>query len=88
MNKPLGLLTTARDDRGRKTVCDLVQNAHKDNLVPVGRLDQASTGLLLLTNETNWIHKLLHPKYVFANLVVLVRFYLVGLATPRNISFV
>ncbi|GJD08339.1 Ribosomal large subunit pseudouridine synthase B [Galdieria sulphuraria] len=62
VNKPFGLITTARDDRGRRTVCDLVKDAHKDGLVPVGRLDQASTGLLLLTNETNWIHKLLHPK--------------------------
>ncbi|EME27528.1 ribosomal large subunit pseudouridine synthase B [Galdieria sulphuraria] len=63
VNKPFGLITTARDDRGRRTVCDLVKDAHKDGLVPVGRLDQASTGLLLLTNETNWIHKLLHPKF-------------------------
>ncbi|GJQ09900.1 hypothetical protein GpartN1_g1691.t1 [Galdieria partita] len=63
VNKPFGLITTASDDRGRRTVCDLVNDAHKDGLVPVGRLDQASTGLLLLTNETNWIHKLLHPKF-------------------------
>ena len=64
LNKPFGLITTAKDDRGRRTVCDLVKDAYKDGLIPVGRLDQASTGLLLLTNETNWIHKLLHPKYV------------------------
>jgi 23S rRNA pseudouridine2605 synthase len=63
LNKPFGLITTAKDDRGRRTVCDLVKDAYKDGLIPVGRLDQASTGLLLLTNETNWIHKLLHPKF-------------------------
>eukprot|EP00871_Galdieria_phlegrea_P005296 jgi/Galph1/5768/GphlegSOOS_G4382.1 len=63
INKPLGVLSTSRDDHRRKTVCDLIPGTRQQGLVPVGRLDQASTGLLLLSNELHWFHKLLHPKY-------------------------
>lgn len=61
LNKPKGFLSTSRDDRGRKTVMDLVSNATKSRIVPVGRLDRPTTGLLLLTNDGDLAKKLTHP---------------------------
>lgn len=58
-NKPKGCVTTASDDRGRKTVFDFVDT--KKRLFPVGRLDFDSEGLLLLTNDGDLTHKLTHP---------------------------
>jgi len=54
LNKPRGLVTTARDERGRKTVYDCLEGAQVPFISPVGRLDQASEGLLLFTNDTVW----------------------------------
>lgn len=59
LNKPRGVITTARDPRGRRTVLDLVQLDQR--VVPVGRLDQDSSGALLLTNDGELMHRLLHP---------------------------
>ena len=60
LNKPRGVLSTARDDRGRTTVVDLLpQNAPR--CVPVGRLDLDSEGLMLLTNDGPLVTGLLHP---------------------------
>jgi len=61
LHKPKGVLTTARDDHDRKTVVDLVKT--KERIVPVGRLDYNTTGLLLLTNDGDMVYKLTHPKY-------------------------
>ena len=61
LNKPTGILSTARDERGRKTVVDLV-GAH-ERLYPVGRLDADSEGLVLLTNDGEWAERVLHPRY-------------------------
>jgi len=61
LHKPLGVVSTARDDRGRGTVVDLVPS--RQRLVPVGRLDINSTGLLLLTNDGELTHELTHPKF-------------------------
>ncbi len=61
LNKPKGFLSTSRDDRGRKTVMDLVSNATKSRIVPVGRLDRPTTGLLLFTNDGDLAKKLTHP---------------------------
>ena len=60
LNKPAGYLTTLSDDRGRPTVAALMP---KDvpGLVPVGRLDADTTGLLLLTNDGNLAHRVAHP---------------------------
>lgn len=58
--KPAGYITTADDEKGRKTIYDLIpENLH--NLKPVGRLDKDSTGLLILTNDGELINQLTHP---------------------------
>ncbi len=61
LNKPKGVVTTTRDERGRKTVMDLVNS--KSSIFPVGRLDLNSEGLLLLTNDGELAHRLMHPSY-------------------------
>ena len=58
--KPAGYITTADDEKGRKTIYDLLpENLH--HLKPVGRLDKDSTGLLILTNDGDLINALSHP---------------------------
>ena len=63
LNKPKNYITTMDDDRGRKTVMDLVQNATGERIYPVGRLDRMTTGLLLFTNDGDLAKKLTHPKH-------------------------
>ena len=62
LNKPRGYLSTARDDRGRKTVLDLLPDLPA-RLYPVGRLDADTEGLLLITNDGALTQGLLHPRY-------------------------
>ena len=70
MNKPRGIVTTASDEKGRKTVMDLFHEEYAKmfpgrpvpHISPVGRLDAASEGLLLFTNDTKWADTLLNPK--------------------------
>ncbi len=61
INKPKDYITTTEDDRGRKTVMDLVKKASPVNVYPVGRLDRNTTGVLLLTNDGELAQKLTHP---------------------------
>lgn len=61
LNKPKDVLTTCDDPQGRKTVMDLLPDSHK-HLKPVGRLDRASEGLLVLTNDGELANYLAHPK--------------------------
>jgi 23S rRNA pseudouridine2605 synthase len=61
LHKPAGVVTTARDPQGRRTVVDLVD--HPARVVPVGRLDADTTGALLLTNDGELAHRLAHPRY-------------------------
>ena len=61
LNKPAGVVTTARDPQGRPTVVELV--GHPRPIVPVGRLDADTTGALLLTNDGVLAHRLAHPRY-------------------------
>ncbi len=63
LNKPLSVLTTAKDDRGRKTVMDLVKGASGARIFPVGRLDYDAEGALLLTNDGDLANKLIHPRH-------------------------
>jgi len=62
LNKPAGYLSACVDDRGRKTVVDLVQDAGA-RLFPVGRLDLDTEGMLLLTNDGDFAYKCTHPKH-------------------------
>ena len=60
-HKPLGVVTTAKDDEGRKTVLDFISDSAA--LTYVGRLDVMTTGLLLLTTDGEAVHRLTHPRY-------------------------
>jgi len=61
LHKPAGVVTTASDLHGRPTVVGLV--GHERRVVPVGRLDADTTGVLLLTNDGPLAHRLMHPRY-------------------------
>ena len=61
LNKPAGVVSTARDTHGRPTVVQLVRSARR--LYPVGRLDADTTGLILLTNDGELADRLTHPRY-------------------------
>ena len=61
LNKPIGYVTTTRDQFGRDTVLDLVHV--KEKILPVGRLDMYTSGALILTNDGEFIYKVTHPKY-------------------------
>ncbi|MFW5731485.1 MAG: pseudouridine synthase [Desulfonatronovibrionaceae bacterium] len=64
LNKPPGVVTTVHDPEKRRTVMDFVPNDHKNKrLVPVGRLDFFSQGLLLLTNDGPLVHRMTHPSW-------------------------
>ncbi len=60
LNKPRGVVTTASDDKGRKTVVDLIKTDKR--IYPVGRLDYDTTGIILLTNDGELTNFLTHPK--------------------------
>lgn len=62
LNKPRGLVTTASDERGRPTVYDCLADAGLAWVAPVGRLDQASEGLLLMSNDPEWAARITEPR--------------------------
>lgn len=68
LNKPLGVITTARDESNRATVLDVLgpEGLAGHRLFPVGRLDADSTGLLLLTDDGDLAYRLTHPRYKVA----------------------
>jgi 23S rRNA pseudouridine2605 synthase len=61
LNKPAGIVSTAKDTHGRRTVVDLIDAGRR--LYPVGRLDSESTGLILLTDDGDLAHRLTHPSF-------------------------
>jgi 23S rRNA pseudouridine2605 synthase len=61
LNKPKDYITTTEDEKGRKTVLDIIKNATKEKIYPVGRLDRNTSGVLLLTNDGDLTQKLTHP---------------------------
>jgi 23S rRNA pseudouridine2605 synthase len=63
LNKPKNFITTTRDEKGRRTVMELVSGASASRLLPVGRLDRNTTGLLLFTNDGDLAKKLTHPRH-------------------------
>ena len=62
LNKPIGYVTTVKDQFSRQTVLDLVKEINT-RLVPVGRLDMYTSGALILTNDGEFVYKVTHPKY-------------------------
>ena len=63
LNKPKNFITTTSDEKGRRTVMELVSSASNARLLPVGRLDRNTMGLLLFTNDGDLTKKLTHPKH-------------------------
>ena len=76
LNKPKAVITSLSDEKGRKTVMDIVGTTIKERIYPVGRLDRDTTGLLLLTNDGDLAQKLSHPSYMVK------KFYHVSLDRP------
>lgn len=62
LNKPVGYVTTVKDEKGRSTVMDLLKDV-KEKVVPVGRLDMYTSGLLLFSNDGEFINKITHPSH-------------------------
>jgi 23S rRNA pseudouridine2605 synthase len=63
LNKPKDFVTTTDDERGRRTVMELLKGVTEERIYPVGRLDRNTTGLLLLTNDGELAQKLTHPSF-------------------------
>ena len=63
LNKPVGYVTTVKDQFDRPTVMDLVKRVIHTRVFPVGRLDYETEGLLLMTNDGDWANKVTHPKF-------------------------
>ncbi len=61
LNKPAGYITTLKDPHGRRKITDLIDISER--IVPVGRLDYDTTGVILLTNDGELAHKLMHPSF-------------------------
>ena len=61
LNKPKGVITTASDDRGRLSAAGMIKTKYR--IVPVGRLDKNTTGILILTNDGDLVNRLTHPKF-------------------------
>ncbi len=81
LHKPAGVVTTARDPQGRPTVTDLVPDDPR--VFPVGRLDRDTTGLLLLTNDGQLAHRLMHPRHGAPKTYVAE---VAGTASPRHLA--
>ncbi|MGK5443813.1 pseudouridine synthase [Micromonospora sp. URMC 105] len=82
MNKPRGVVSTMADEKGRTALNDFIGNRVEQRVYHVGRLDADSEGLLLLTNDGNLAHKLMHPSYE------VLKTYLCEVAgpIPRNLG--
>lgn len=63
LNKPRGYVSTVKDERGRKTVLELLGENFSERVYPVGRLDLNSEGLLILTNDGELTNALIHPRF-------------------------
>ena len=81
LNKPAGFLSSVTDDRGRKTIIDLVPV--QERIYPIGRLDYDSCGLILLTNDGEIYNKVIHPR---ENIDKLYRFIINGKLTHDDIE--
>ena len=81
LNKPAGIISTTDDPHGRRTVLDLLPAEYRPfQLFPVGRLDEDTTGLVLLTNDGELAYRLTHPKFEVE------KEYLVGIDGGLNVT--
>ena len=81
LNKPIGYVTTAKDQFNRDTVLDLVKV--KERLVPVGRLDMYTSGALLLSNDGDFVYKITHPKHEIDKTYTVT---LIGIVTNEEVE--
>ena len=81
LNKPIGVVTTAKDQFGRESVLDIVKV--KERVVPVGRLDMYTSGALILTNDGDFVYKLTHPKHEITKTYTVT---LVGIVTENELE--
>ena len=81
LNKPIGYVTTAKDQFNRDTALDLVKV--KERLVPVGRLDMYTSGALLLSNDGDFVYKITHPKHEIDKTYTVT---LIGIATNEEVE--
>lgn len=63
LNKPKDYITTTDDEKGRRTILELIRGACKERVLPVGRLDRNTTGIILLTNDGELAAKITHPRF-------------------------
>lgn len=81
LNKPMGYISTTSDEQGRENVTELIDT--HERIYPVGRLDKDTHGLLLLTNDGELTHQLIHPKY---HVPKVYRLLIEGQITDRHIK--
>ena len=81
LNKPIGVVTTAKDQFGRESVLDIVKV--KERIVPVGRLDMYTSGALILTNDGDFVYKITHPKHEITKTYTVT---LVGIVTEDEVE--
>lgn len=81
LNKPIGVVTTSKDQFGRESVLDLVKVPQR--IVPVGRLDMYTSGALILTNDGDFVYKLTHPKHEITKTYTVT---LVGIVSKEEVE--
>lgn len=81
LNKPIGVVTTAKDQFDRETVLDLVKV--KARIVPVGRLDMYTSGALILTDDGDFVYKVTHPKHEIDKTYTVT---LIGIVTKEDVQ--
>ena len=85
LNKPEGYVTTLSDEKGRKTVAELVKGVG-ERIYPVGRLDMYSEGLLLLTNDGELTNRLTHPKHSVPKVYLVTVIGMIGKEKVEELS--
>lgn len=81
LNKPEGVVSTVKDEKGRKTILDLI--GVKERIYPIGRLDYDTSGLIILTNDGDIYNKVIHPRQVINKVYIAL---LEGCANQEEIS--